>query len=117
MVEETQSFYYSIQQQGRRNRGAEEGAIFPDFGRTRSTTFLLRRPWITTLPSGYSDLPTALLSNGSETSLISALSRTYIVGSGKAEELILAKVRDHPYISSAQKDSSGWVGLRNVTFC
>ena len=117
MVEETQSFSYSIQQQGRRNRGAEEGAISPDFGRTRSTTFLLQRTWISTLPPGFSDLPTALLSNGSETSLISALSGTYIIGSGKAEELILAKVRDHPYISSAQKDSTGCVGLRNVSFC
>ena len=113
MVEETQSFSYVLDPAtgpSELGTGAQEGAISPDFGRTRSTTFLLQRTWNSTLPPGFSDLPTALLSNGSETSLISALSGTYIIGSGKAEELILAKVRDHPYISSAQKYSTGWVG-------
>ena len=47
----------------RRTVGAEEGGPPPQFfGKDRSKTFFLKRPWIATCPPGFSDLPTALYS-------------------------------------------------------
>ena len=51
--------------QGLRNRGegARRAISPPDFGRNRSRTFSFKRPWITTCPSKFIDLPAGLLSD------------------------------------------------------